>query len=98
MLKVKFYRVDKTITKSVLSERLERNQYCEEKGFGFDVLRDDDDFIVQFIERTIGKQEFELPDGTISEIETVSYIKVTFGIRFDSKYALYVINPPRSMK
>lgn len=98
MLKVKFYRVDKATTKSVLIERLEKNQYCEEKGFGFDILRDDDDFIVQFIERIIGKQEFELADGTISELETVSYIKVKFGIRFYSKYALYILNPPRSMK
>lgn len=98
MIKVKLYNTNRPISESEIRERLMHKQYCDEKGFGFDIIKNDADLIVQFIERTIRKQEFELPNGEISEIETVSYIKVKFGIRFDTKNALYVINPPRSMK
>ncbi|EHU0318120.1 hypothetical protein V4T79_003997 [Vibrio parahaemolyticus] len=99
MLKVKLYQAATYITKEQFYKRLEQNLYSDEQGFGFELLDDsEDNFVAQFIERTIRKQEFELPDGEVSEIETVSYIKVKFGIRFDTKHALYVINPPRSMK
>lgn len=98
MIKVKLYKVDNEISESIIRERLQQQQYCDDKGFGFDIIDDDEELIVQFIERTIRIQEFELPDGEISEIETVSYSKVKFGIRFDTKLALYAINPPRSMK
>ena len=99
MLKVKLYQAATYITKEQFYTRLEQNLYSDEQGFGFELLDDsEDNFLAQFIERTIRKQEFELPDGEVSEIETVSYIKVKFGIRFDTKHALYVINPPRSMK
>ncbi|CDT33563.1 hypothetical protein [Vibrio crassostreae] len=98
MIKVKLYNADMPVSVTDIHERLLQNRYCDEKGFGFDIIRNDEDLIVQFIERVISKQEFELPDGGVSEIETVSYIKVKFGIRFDTKHALYVINPPRSMK
>ncbi|MCF5719553.1 hypothetical protein ACK399_16005 [Aeromonas veronii] len=98
MIKVKLYSVDIPISRGDIEERLFQKRYSDEKGFGFEVIKNDSEFVVQFIERTICKQEFELPDGEVSEIETVSYLKVTFGLRFDSKYALYVINPSRSMK
>lgn len=98
MPKVKLYNTDLPISREDIEERILQKRYSDEKGFGFEVLKNETDFVAQFIERTIRKQEFELLDGEVSEIETVSYIKVKFGIRFDTKHALYVINPPRSMK
>lgn len=99
MLKVKLYQSEVNANKGNFYHQLSQNLYSDEEGFGFELLDDsDDNFLMQFIERVIRKQKFELPDGEVSEIETVSYIKVKFGIRFDTKYALYVINPPRSMK
>ncbi|UAB71385.1 hypothetical protein INR79_05635 [Vibrio sp. SCSIO 43132] len=98
MIKVKLYKAENEISESIIRERLLQKQYSDEKGFGFDIIDDDKDLLVQFIQRTIRKQEFELPDGEMSEIETVSYTKVKFGIRFKTKLALYAINPPRSMK
>jgi hypothetical protein len=98
MIKIKLYSAGIPVSRDYIEERLHQNRYTDEKGFGFEVVRDDSDFKAQFIERTIRKQEFEFPDGDVSEIETVSYIKVKFGIRFDTKNALYVIDPPRSMK
>ncbi|MGR5144728.1 hypothetical protein ACQKPX_24060 [Photobacterium sp. DNB23_23_1] len=98
MLKVKLYDTDLPISREDIEERILQKRYSDEKGFGFEVVKNETDFVAQFIERTIRKQEFELPDGEVSEIETVSYIKVKFGVRFDTKHALYVINPPRSMK
>lgn len=99
MLKVKLYQSGIHANKGDFYDRLSQNLYSDQEGFGFELLDDsDDNFIMQFIERVISKQEFELPDGEVSEIETVSYIKVKFGVRFGTKHALYVINPPRSMK
>lgn len=98
MIKVKLYNAGVPISRDDIEERLLQKWYTDEKGFGFEIVKNDSDFVAQFIERTIHKQEFELPGGELSEIETVSYIKVKFGIRFDTKHALYVINPPRSMK
>lgn len=98
MIKVKLYSVNVPISRYDIEERLFQKRYTDEKGFGFDIVKNDSDFLAQFIEKTIRKQEFELPDGEFSEIETVSYTKINFGIRFDTKFALYVINPPRSMK
>ncbi len=98
MSMVKLYNADVPISRGDIEERLLQKQYSDEKGFGFEIVKSDAEFIAQFIERTIRKQEFELPDGEVSEIEIVSYIKVKFGIRFNTKHALYVINPPRSMK
>ncbi|EIF5160966.1 hypothetical protein LFW18_003578 [Vibrio cholerae] len=98
MIKVKLYCAGVSVSRGDIEERLLQKRYTDEKGFGFEIVKNDSDFVAQFIERTIRKQEFELPDGDVSEIETVSYTKVKFGIRFDTKHALYVINPPRSMK
>ena len=98
MIKVKLYCAGTPVSRGYIEERLLQKRYTDEKGFGFEIVKNDSDFVAQFIERTIRKQEFELPDGDVSEIETVSYIKVKFGIRFDTKHALYVIDPPRSMK
>ncbi|CDT37530.1 hypothetical protein [Vibrio coralliirubri] len=98
MLKVKLYDTDLPISREDIEERILQKRYSDEKGFGFEVVKNETDFVAQFIERTIRKQEFELPDGEVSEIETVSYIKVKFGVRFETKHTLYVINPPRSMK
>ncbi|MGF1741461.1 hypothetical protein L4C34_10345 [Vibrio profundum] len=99
MVKVKIYKVDQITYESVVRERLATQPYTSEGGFGFDVIDDDNDkLVVQFIEKQIRNQEIETPDGDISMIESVSYIKVKFCIRFNTKYALYVIDPPRSMK
>ncbi|MEZ8167254.1 hypothetical protein A152_0003925 [Vibrio tasmaniensis 1F-187] len=99
MLKVKLYQVGTPASKGLIYDNLSNHLYSDEIGFGFELVDDsEDNLILQFIERVISKQEFELPDGEVSEIETVSYIKVKFGVRFGTKHALYVINPPRSMK
>lgn len=98
MVKVKLYKVANNVSENDFRKRLLKNLYCEEKGFGFDIISDNEEFIIQFIERTVSAQNFELPSGETSEIETVSYVKVKFRINFQSNYALYVINPPRSMK
>ena len=98
MIKVKLYNADLPISREDIKELILQKRYSDEKGFGFEIVKSETDFVAQFIERIIHKQKFELPDGEFSEIETVSYIKVKFGIRFDTKHALYVINPPRSMK
>jgi hypothetical protein len=99
MIKVKLYKIENEIIKSDIQERLLLKQYSDERGFGFDILNDDDnELTVQFIERIIRNQSFELPNGETSEIETVSYNKIKFVIRFNSTLALYALNPPRSMK
>lgn len=98
MIKVKLYKAELPVSREDIEKRILQKRYSDEKGFGFEVVKNNTDFVAQFIERIIQKQEFELPDGEVSKIETVSYIKVKFGIRFGTKHALYVINPPRSMK
>ncbi len=99
MLKVKLYQTGNFLSKTTFYDCLRQNLYSDENGCGFELLDDsENNFVAQFIERTVRKQQFELPDGAISEIETVSYIKVKFGIRFDTKYALYIINPPKNVK
>lgn len=98
MAKIKLYKVDRITDEKVIRDRLHQQRYTNEEGFGFDIIDDDEDLLVQFIERQITKQEIEAPDGSLSIVESVSYIKVKFCIRFDTKYALCVIDPPRSMK
>jgi hypothetical protein len=99
MLKVKLYQVGGIISKDFIYDNLSHYMYSDEIGFGFELVDDhDDNLILNFVERVIKKLEIVSIDGEVSEIETVSYIKVKFGIRFNTKYGLYVINPPRSMK
>ncbi|EHH1049902.1 hypothetical protein M2G59_02330 [Vibrio vulnificus] len=99
MLKVKLYQVGTPASKGLIYDNFNNHLYSDETGFGFELVDDsEDNLILQFVERVISKIEIESVDGEVSEIETVSYIKVKFGIRFNTKYGLYVINPPRSMK
>lgn len=98
MVKVKLYKVDQIPIQKVVRANLAHRQYDHDTGFGFEVIDDDKEFIIQFTERQILKQEIETLDGSVSTIESVSYIKVKFGIRFGTKHAVYVIDPPRSMK
>ncbi|EKB12185.1 hypothetical protein [Aeromonas veronii] len=99
MLKIKIYQIENKISKQIIYENLKSNLYSDEVGFGFELIDDNEhNFIVQFVERVINKIEVESVDGNISEIESVSYVRIKFGVRFDTKNALYIINPPRSMK
>ncbi|HAS6109685.1 TPA: hypothetical protein RQJ88_001059 [Vibrio vulnificus] len=98
MVKVKLYKVDHIPIEKVVRTNLAHRRYADDTGFGFEVIGDDEELVIQFTERQILKQEIETLDGSVSVIESVSYIKVKFGIRFGTKYAVYVIDPPRSMK
>ncbi|EJH2587902.1 hypothetical protein NDL33_000604 [Vibrio parahaemolyticus] len=98
MAKIKLYRIDRITDEKVIRDRLHQQRYTNEEGFGFDVIDDDDDLLVHFIERQIIRQEIETPDGSLNVVESVSYIKVKFCIRIDTKYAVCVIDPPRRMK
>lgn len=99
MLKIKIYQLEAYTSKQVIYNNLRSNLYSDKIGYGFELVDDsEDNFILQFVERIVNKIEIESVDGEVSEIESVSYIKIKFGIRFDTKNALYVINPPRNMK
>ncbi|WP_335903618.1 hypothetical protein [Shewanella algae] len=99
MLKVKLYQLKKPITRTLIYENFKSKKYTDELGFGFDIVEDSDNCLIfQFVERIVNLIKIESVDGDISEIESVSYMRVKFGIRLNSRNALYVINPPRSMK
>ena len=70
MIKVKLYNADIPISRDDIEERLLQKRYTDEKGFGFEIVKNGSDFVAQFIERTIRKQEFELPDGEVLLVET----------------------------
>ncbi|MBE0357903.1 hypothetical protein [Pseudoalteromonas aliena] len=80
-------------------KNLQQMVYTDDKGFGFEIIDDaKDNFLLQYVERFVKLEKFELTTGETTEVETVSYLKVKFGIRFNSALSLYVINPPRTMK
>lgn len=98
MIKVKLYKTDMPVSASYIKERVNNNLYDEQKGFGFHIIKDDGDIEVMFTLRSVNKQYVEYASGEHSEIETVSYLNVKFCIMFDKGIAMYVLNPPLSMK
>lgn len=99
MLKIKLYKTVGLINIEAVYENLQQMVYTDDNGFGFEVINDaQDNFLLQYVERFVKLEKFELTSGEITEVETVSYLKVRFGIRFSSELSLYVINPPRNMK
>jgi hypothetical protein len=98
MIKVKLYKTDMPVSANYIKERVNNNLYDEQKGFGFHIIKDDDDLEVMFTLRSVNKQQVEYANGEHSEIETVSYLNVKFCIMFDKGIAMYALNPPLSMK
>ncbi|MCG9739634.1 hypothetical protein L1D32_15835 [Shewanella insulae] len=99
MIKLKLYKIHGSITPDEILSKINETLYSDEQGFGFEIIDSSpESFTAQFTERTIKTQTYELITGEEQEVETVSYLRVRFGIRFGSEIALYVINPPRSMK
>jgi hypothetical protein len=99
MIKLKLYKIHGSITPDEILSKVHEMLYSDDQGFGFDLIdNSSESFTAQFTERMIKIHRYELVTGEEREIETVSYLKVRFGVRFGSELALYVINPPRNMK
>lgn len=97
MVRIKLFTLDKKLSVHDILRCIEKwNSRNESKVINIDDVNDN--LIIEYKERVVKSEEYELVDGSIQTIELVSYFNFQVGFPLGNGRVAYLVNPPRESR